>query len=111
MQVGVSPPHSSRPKPRSYPVPQRSLPSPDPVFSPRSSVAAPSEAAESGAVSDSTILPPSPKLKPKPCKSRVFFKVPIPSPSRVSLPLRKKRRVCESGSSSKSKGRVHISPS
>ena len=111
MQADVSPPYSSRPKPRPRPVPRHPLLSSDSVSPPRSSVAAPSEAAESGAAFDSTILPPSSKLKPKPCKFRVPSKVPIPSPSRVSSPLRKRRHVRESGSSSKSKGRVRISPS
>jgi len=110
MQVDVSPPCLSRPKPRPRPVPQRPLPSPDPVSPPRSSVAVPSEAAESGAASDSTILPPSPKLKPKSRKPRVPSKAPLSSPSRAPSPPRKKRRVHESSSSSKSKGRVRVSP-
>ena len=109
IQAGVSPPQLPRPKPRPRPAPRRPLPSPDPVSPPRSSVAAPSEAAESSTASDSTILPPSPKLKPKPCKPRVPTKAPIPGPSRASSPLRKKRRVRESGFSSKSKGRVRVS--
>jgi len=110
MQVGVSPPHFPRPKPRPCPVSHCPLPSPDPVSPPRSSVATPSEAAESGAASDSTILPPSPKLKPKPRKPRVLTKAPIPGPSRVFSPPCKKCHVRKSGSSSKSKGRVCVSP-
>ena len=110
MQAGVSPPHLPRPKPCPRPVPRRPLSSPDPVSLPRSSVAAPSEAAKSGAASDSTILPSSPKLKPKSRKPRVPTKAPIPGPSRASSPPRKKRRVYKSGSSSKSKDRVCVSP-
>ena len=74
MQMGVSPLRLSRPKPCPCPVPQCPLPSPDLVSPPRSSVAAPTEAAESSAASDSTILPPSPKLKPKPHKPRLLLK-------------------------------------
>ena len=110
MQAGVSLPRLSRPKPCPRPVPQRPLPSPDPVSPPRSSVAAPTEAAESSVAFDNTILPPSPKLKPKPHKPCVPSKAPILSLSRASLSPHKKRRVCESSSSSKSKGKVRTSP-
>jgi len=106
MQAGISLPRSSRPKLHSRSVSRRPLPSPDPVSPPRSSVAVLSEVAESGTTSDSTILSPSPKLKSKPCKPRVFSKAPIFNPFRVSLPPHKKYRVHKSSSSSKSKDKV-----
>ena len=111
MQVGVSPPRLSRPKPCPRSVPRRSLPSPDPVSPSRSSVAAPTEAAESGAASDSTILPFFPKLKPKPRKPCVSSKAPITGPFRASSPPHKKHHVYKSSSSSKSQGKVRISSS
>jgi len=103
MQAAISSPPLSKPKPRPCLVPQRPLPSPDPVSSPRLSMAAPSEAAESSAASDSTILSPSPKLKPKPYKSYIPSKAPVPGPSQAFLPSHKKHCIYDPDSPSKSK--------
>ena len=109
MQAATSLSPLSKPKPRPCLVPQCPLPSPDPVSPPRSSVAAPSEAAESGTASDSTILPPSPKLKPKSCKPCVPSKAPVAGPSRASLPPHKKCHVHDPDSPPKSKVKTKAS--
>ena len=109
MQVATSPSPLSKLKLCPHLVPQHSFPSLDPVFPSRSSVAASSEAAESSPTSNSTIFPPSPQLKPKPCKPCIFSKALVSGPSRVSLPPHKKCYVHDPDSPSKSKVKTKAS--
>ena len=109
MQAAISPFPLSKPKPCPCPVPQCLLPSLDPVSSPRLSMTTSSEAIESGAASNSTILPFSPKLKPKPHQSYILSKAPVPSPFRASSSPYKKCCIYDPNSPSKSKVKTKAS--
>ena len=109
MQAASSLSLPSKPRPHPHPVPRYPFFSSDPVSSPRLSVAAPSEAAESGTAFDSTIPSPSSKPKPKPCKSYVLSKAPVPSPFRASSPPHNKHHICDPDSPPKSKVKTKVS--